>query len=65
MNPHKLFKTLSHFETYFGPEQVNLVSRGCSKMYEETIRGTVQGGLTALYDNPPKERLVIVVAGKE
>ena len=64
-SPHKLVKTLSHFETYFGPDRLVSVSRELSKMYEETIRGTVKEVLQHYTDNPPKGEIVIVVAGKK
>jgi 16S rRNA (cytidine1402-2'-O)-methyltransferase len=64
-SPHKLVKTLSHFEAYFGPDRLVSVSRELSKMYEETIRGTVKEVLQHYTDNPPKGEIVIVVAGKK
>lgn len=64
-SPHKLVKTLSHFEAYFGAERLVSVSRELSKMYEETIRGTVKEVLQHYTDNPPKGEIVIVVAGKK
>ena len=64
-SPHKLVKTLSHFEAYFGAERLVSVSRELSKMYEETIRGTVKEVLQHYTDNPPKGEIVIVVAGEK
>ena len=64
-SPHKLVKTLSHFETFFGQDRMISVSRELSKMYEETIRGTVKEVLQHYTDNPPKGEIVIVVAGKK
>mgnify|MGYP003109661388 FL=1 len=64
-SPHKLVKTLSHFEAYFGAERLVSISRELSKMYEETIRGTVKEVLQHYTDNPPKGEIVIVVAGKK
>ncbi|RAJ13992.1 16S rRNA (cytidine(1402)-2'-O)-methyltransferase [Arenibacter echinorum] len=64
-SPHKLVKTLSHFEAYFGSDRLVSVSRELSKMYEETIRGTVKEVLQHYTDNPPKGEIVIVVAGKK
>ncbi|MCK0146805.1 16S rRNA (cytidine(1402)-2'-O)-methyltransferase [Arenibacter sp. F26102] len=64
-SPHKLVKTLSHFETYFGSDRLVSVSRELSKMYEETIRGTVKEVLRHYTDNPPKGEIVIVVSGKK
>jgi 16S rRNA (cytidine1402-2'-O)-methyltransferase len=64
-SPHKLVKTLSHIEAYFGKDRLVSVSRELSKMYEETIRGTVKEVLQHYTDNPPKGEIVIVVAGKK
>ncbi|MCM4150420.1 16S rRNA (cytidine(1402)-2'-O)-methyltransferase [Arenibacter sp. N53] len=64
-SPHKLVKTLSHFETFFGKDRQVSVSRELSKMYEETIRGTVKEVLQHYTDNPPKGEIVIVVSGKK
>ena len=41
-SPHKLIKTLTQFASYFGEERQVSVSRELTKMYEETIRGTVK-----------------------
>ena len=41
-SPHKLVKTLAHFETYFGEDRFVSVSRELTKIYEETRRGTVK-----------------------
>jgi 16S rRNA (cytidine1402-2'-O)-methyltransferase len=40
-SPHKLLKTLTHFTEYFGEDRLISVSRELTKLYEETIRGTV------------------------
>jgi 16S rRNA (cytidine1402-2'-O)-methyltransferase len=63
-SPHKLVKTLTQFKTFFGPERPVSVSREISKMYEETIRGTVEQVLAHYTQNPPKGEIVIVLAGK-
>ena len=41
-SPHKLLKTLQQFVEYFGADRPISVSRELTKIYEETIRGTVQ-----------------------
>lgn len=40
-SPHRLPKTLAEFVDYFGAERPASVSREISKVYEETIRGTL------------------------
>ncbi len=63
-SPHKLMKTLGQFQEYFGADRAVAVSRELTKMYEETIRGTLQEVAQHFTDNPAKGELVVVVAGK-
>ena len=60
---HKLLKTLSHFETYFGSDRLVSVSREITKLYEETIRGTLVEAIQHFQNHPPKGEFVIVVSG--
>jgi 16S rRNA (cytidine1402-2'-O)-methyltransferase len=66
-SPHRLLKSLEQFSEYFGAERMVSVSRELTKLYEETIRGTVQEVLNHYNKNPNtvKGEIVIVVAGKE
>ncbi|MEP3210792.1 MAG: 16S rRNA (cytidine(1402)-2'-O)-methyltransferase [Maribacter sp.] len=64
-SPHKLLKTLEHFVAYFGADRPISVSRELSKLYEETIRGTVSEVLQHYIEKPPKGEIVIVVGGKK
>lgn len=64
-SPHKLLKTLSNFIEYFGADRPISVSRELTKMYEETLRGTVQEVLEHFKTKPPKGEFVIVVGGKK
>ncbi|OFX81588.1 MAG: 16S rRNA (cytidine(1402)-2'-O)-methyltransferase [Bacteroidetes bacterium GWE2_29_8] len=41
-SPHRIVKTLEQIKEYFGPERLVSVSREISKMYEETVRGSIQ-----------------------
>ncbi len=63
-SPHKLTKTLAHFCEYFGQDRQISISRELTKLYEETIRGTVKELLDHYTNTPPKGEIVIVVAGK-
>lgn len=63
-SPHKLLKTLGHFETYFGADRRVSVSRELTKHFEETIRGSVAEVITHFSSKPPKGEIVIVVEGK-
>jgi 16S rRNA (cytidine1402-2'-O)-methyltransferase len=64
-SPHKLLKTLANFLEFFGADRQLSVSRELTKLYEETIRGTVTEVLKHYTDKPPKGEIVIVVAGKK
>lgn len=63
-SPHKLVKTLGHFCEYFGEDRLVSVSREITKLYEETIRGTVKEVLAHYTNKPPKGEIVIIVDGK-
>ncbi|WP_369048456.1 16S rRNA (cytidine(1402)-2'-O)-methyltransferase [Tenacibaculum sp. UWU-22] len=64
-SPHKLIKTLTHFGEYFGVDRNISVSRELTKLFEETIRGTVEKVLAHYTEKPPKGEIVIVVEGKK
>lgn len=64
-SPHKLVKTLTQFVDYFGEERLISVSRELTKIYEETIRGTVTQVLNHFEEHPPKGEFVLVVSGKK
>jgi len=64
VSPHKLVKTLQQFSEYFGDERQVSVSRELTKMYEETIRGTVIEVLEHYTNKAPKGEIVLIVAGK-
>ncbi len=64
-SPHKLLKTLTQFVEYFGQERLVSVSRELTKMYEETVRGTVTEVLTHFEHKAPKGEFVVVVEGKK
>lgn len=62
-SPHKLLKTLSQFVEYFGEDRPISVSRELTKLFEETIRGSVKEVLEHFESNHPKGEFVIVVGG--
>lgn len=64
-SPHKLLKTLGHFSTYFGEDRIISVSRELSKMYEETVRGTISEVILHFEKKAPKGEFVIVIGGKK
>lgn len=64
-SPHKLVKTLTHFAEYFGEERAISVSRELTKLYEETVRGTIAEIIKHFTTKAPKGEFVIVVSGKK
>ena len=64
-SPHKLLRTLLDFENSFGPKRKISVSRELTKLYEETIRGTVEEMKEIYKNKKPKGEYVIVVEGKD
>ncbi|WP_457616802.1 16S rRNA (cytidine(1402)-2'-O)-methyltransferase [Lutibacter sp.] len=64
-SPHKLLKTLTHFSEYFGKDRQVSVSRELTKLYEETIRGTLSSVINHFEQKAPKGEFVIVVSGKK
>ncbi len=64
-SPHKLLKTLTDFIKYFGADRQVSVSRELSKLYEETIRGTIAEVLQHFTENKPKGEFVIVLDGEK
>lgn len=64
-SPHKFLKTLTQFAEYFGDDREISVSRELTKLYEETIRGTIVEVLARFENKTPKGEFVIVVDGKK
>jgi len=64
-SPHKLVKTLTQFSEYFGAERKASVSRELTKLYEETIRGTLAELVQHFTTKSPKGEFVLIVAGKK
>ncbi len=62
-SPHRLLKSLEEFIQYFGEERTVSVSRELTKMYEETVRGTLQEVKTYFTDNIVKGEFVICLGG--
>jgi 16S rRNA (cytidine1402-2'-O)-methyltransferase len=64
-SPLRLVKTLADLVTYFGPERACSVSRELTKMFEETVRGSLQAVHEIFSNKTVKGEIVIVIAGKE
>lgn len=63
-SPYRLIKTLDEMALHFGEDREASVSRELSKVFEETIRGTLKVLSGHYTEHPPKGEIVIVVAGK-
>ena len=63
-SPHKLLKTLLDFESSFGPDRKVSVSREITKLFEETLRGSIKELINIYANKKPKGEYVIVVQGK-
>jgi 16S rRNA (cytidine1402-2'-O)-methyltransferase len=64
-SPHRLVKTLEQFGEYFGSDRQASVSRELTKLFEETINGTLTEIVSFYQQKPPKGEIVIVVGGKK
>ena len=64
-SPYRVVKTLTQFAEHFGTERLGTVSREISKIYEETIRGTLPELIDHFTKKEPRGEFVIVISGKE
>ena len=64
-SPHRILKTLTDFSEHFGSDRKVSISREISKMFEETVRGTVAEVASYFQQKKPKGEFVIVVEGKK
>ena len=64
-SPYKLLKTLTDLIVHFGEDRNAVVCRELTKIYEETVRGTLVEIQEYFMEKSPKGEIVIVVAGKK
>lgn len=64
-SPYRLVKCLTQLSEAFGEEREATVSREISKMFEETVRGTLAELIAHFNEKEPKGEIVVVVAGKD
>lgn len=64
-SPLRLVKTLQQLAEACGSERPAAVSREISKVYEQTVRGTLTELINHFTANQPRGEIVIVVGGKE
>ena len=63
-SPHRLQKTLEQLGEYFGMERKVSISRELTKIYEETITGTLDEVTDHFSEKNVKGEIVIVINGK-
>src|SRR5690606_32222827 len=63
-SPHRLIKALEQFKEFFGADRQASVSRELTKVFEETVNGTVEELLTYFSAKEVKGEIVIVIDGK-
>ncbi len=64
-SPYKLLTTLEDLMETMGEERLVSVSREISKLYEETINGSLKDVLSHFKHKAPKGEFVIIISGKE
>lgn len=62
-SPHRVVKALEQMKEVFGEERRCSVCREISKVYEESVRGTISEVLEHFKENEPKGEFVIVIEG--
>ncbi len=63
-SPHRLAKSLKQFAEFFGEDRQASVSREISKMYEETVRGSLAELVQHFEAQNVKGEIVLVIQGK-
>ncbi len=63
-SPHRLLKTLTDIQTYFGNRTV-AVARELTKKFEEIVRGPVESLIVELRKKTPRGEYVILVQGAQ
>lgn len=64
-SPYRVVKALTEFSEVLGEDRKCSVSREISKLYEETIRGSLAEVKKHFENKAPKGEFVMVIAGKE
>lgn len=63
-SPHRIVKTLVLMAQFFGDDRSATVSRELTKLYEETLRGSLTELAQHFETTPPKGEMVLVIKGK-
>lgn len=64
-SPYRVLKTLTQLSECMGSERQASVTREISKMFAETVRGTLEELTNHFKENEPRGEFVIVVKGKD
>ena len=64
-SPYRVVKTLQQFAEVFGAERRMSACREISKMYEQSVRGTIAEVLAHFEETEPRGEFVLVVEGAE
>lgn len=64
-SPFRVDKTINDLITYFGAQTQASVSRELTKMFEETVRGSLEELAAHFKQKPAKGEIVIVIDGKK
>jgi 16S rRNA (cytidine1402-2'-O)-methyltransferase len=62
-SPHRIRKTLTEIQNYFGNRNV-VVARELTKKFEEIVRGSVQSVLSEILKKTPRGEYVVIIEGK-
>jgi len=63
-SPYRVLKTLTQLAEYCGPDRLASVSREISKLYEQTVRGTLDELIAHFTETDPRGEFVMVIAGQ-
>jgi len=64
-SPYRLVRTLEDLAAILGADRRASVSRELTKIYEETVRGTLESLAAHYREHTPRGEIVIIVAGKK
>jgi 16S rRNA (cytidine1402-2'-O)-methyltransferase len=64
-SPHRLLKTIAQLIEFFGADRQASISRELTKLFEETVNGSLQQILEHFTNGTIKVEFVIVIAGKK
>jgi 16S rRNA (cytidine1402-2'-O)-methyltransferase len=64
-SPFRVVKTLTQLAEYLGLDRKVSVSREISKLYEQTVRGSLEEVIGFFTTNEPRGEFVMVVAGRK